>query len=236
MKKNLFTSLTAGTLLLGIALSATQQVSATTTLDCSEDQTSTLGSQAFGQSDVEKGYSADRGSMNLSSDTQLSLDGYDISTSELEEMLTVLINDEYKARAEYVAISDEFGVQEPFTSLIVAETSHADALANLFDKYGLDVPEDTGEDYVVMPDSLQEAYEIGVQAEIANAQLYEDYLSQDLPANVEQVLTNLMDASLDNHLITFEAYASGDLSELDLQKTNELTQFNQNIDRGNGRR
>ena len=51
---------------------------------------------------------------------------------DLESMFTVLIKDEYRARAEYQAIIDEFGAQTPFTSLIRAETMHINALTRLF--------------------------------------------------------------------------------------------------------
>jgi hypothetical protein len=131
---------------------------------------------------------------------------------DLEKMFTVLINDEYKARAEYVALVDEFGAVSPFTNLINAETSHIKALTRLFDAYGLDVPADNGSQFAVVPDTLEEAYAIGVQAEIDNIDLYEGYLDADLPTNVERVFTNLMNAS-ENHLATFTAYEDGKTSE-----------------------
>ncbi len=234
MKTNkLLTGLTASTLLIGIAMTGATAVNATTELECTEDQ-QYLGTMAYGQSDVERG--ADIAHDETFEGQGLSLDDYDITTDELEDMLTVLITDEYHARAEYEAIEDVYGEQDPFTDLIKAETQHASSLANLFEKYGLDVPEDNQADTVIIPDSLQEAYEIGIAAEIANADLYEDYLSQDLPANVERVLTNLMDASLDNHLTTFEAYASGTEDQLLHDGADEdMQQVNQQIDRGNRR-
>jgi len=131
---------------------------------------------------------------------------------DLEKMFTVLINDEYKARAEYVALVEEFGAVSPFTNLINAETSHIKALTRLFDAYGLDVPADNGSQFAVVPDTLEEAYAIGVQAEIDNIDLYEGYLDADLPTNVERVFTNLMNAS-ENHLATFTAYEDGKTSE-----------------------
>lgn len=244
MKQNkLLTGVTASTLLLGIAFLGATTVSATTQVECTQDP-QTLQSQAFGQSDIERGYASDNMQGLMGEDVSLSLDGYDLSTDELEAMLTVLITDEYNARAEYEAIEAAYGAQEPFTSLIEAETKHADALANLFEKYGLEVPSDNSEDNVVIPDSLQEAYEIGIAAEIANAALYEGYLDQDLPSNVENVLTNLMDASLDNHLVTFEAYAEGEIPT-NLHATDDISQANMNADnqqanmpsdRGNSRR
>jgi len=127
---------------------------------------------------------------------------------DLDSMFTVLINDEYKARAEYQAIVDEFGAQTPFTNLIKAETMHINALTRLFEAYGLDVPSDEGSKFAVVPDTLEEAYAIGVDAEVDNIALYEKYLDQDLPANVERVFTSLQNAS-ENHLATFEAYEDG---------------------------
>lgn len=128
--------------------------------------------------------------------------------NHLKSMFTVLINDEYKARAEYQAIMDEFGAQAPFTNLVRAETMHINALIRLFEAYGLDVPSDEGSKYAIVPDSLEEAYAIGVNAEIDNIALYDTYLDQDLPTNVERVFTQLQKAS-EKHLATFEAYEDG---------------------------
>lgn len=127
---------------------------------------------------------------------------------DLEEMFTVLINDEYNTRSVYVALVDEFGAISPFTNLIRAETMHINVLARLFNAYGLDVPADNGNQFTVVPDTLEKAYAIGKQAEIDNIKLYEDYLDADLPANVKRVFTNLMNAS-ENHLATFVAYEEG---------------------------
>ena len=151
---------------------------------------------------------------------------------DLESMFTVLINDEYKARAEYQAIIDEFGAQTPFTSLVRAETMHIRALTRLFEVYGLDVPSDEGSKFAVVPDSLEEAYAIGVDAEKNNIALYDKYLDQDLPANVERVFTNLQKAS-ENHLATFEAYEDGktpvdcDLTQVPQYRNESLRQNKQ---------
>lgn len=125
----------------------------------------------------------------------------------LEKMLTVLINDEYQARAEYEAIIDEFGAQAPFTNLVKAETMHINALTRLFNAYELDVPSDNSKNTIV-PDSVEKAYAAGIVTEKESIVLYEKYLDQDLPVNVERVFTNLQNASK-NHLATFEAYEDG---------------------------
>jgi len=128
--------------------------------------------------------------------------------TSLKAALTVLIEDEYKARAEYAALVEKFGEVTPFVNLIQAETSHINALANQFTTYGLEVPVDNGSKFAVVPATLAEAYAIGIQAETSNIALYENYLKQDFPANIERVFTNLMNASV-NHLATFTAYQDG---------------------------
>ena len=146
------------------------------------------------------------------------------SDAELEKMFTVLINDEYKAQAEYEALIEEFGAVNPFVRIVKAEARHIDALETLFDAYDFDIPEDNGDKYAVVPDSLEEAYAIGVEAEIANIDLYEDYLKQDLPEDVERVFTNLMKAS-ENHLRAFENAVDGNINTgLGPQRNNVMRQ------------
>lgn len=146
------------------------------------------------------------------------------SDAELEKMFTVLINDEYKAQAEYEALIEEFGAVNPFARIVKAEARHIDALEILFDVYDFDIPEDNGDKYAIVPDSLEEAYTIGVEAEIANINLYEDYLKQDLPEDVERVFTNLMKAS-ENHLRAFENAVDGNINTgLGPQRNNVMRQ------------
>ncbi|WP_147533427.1 ferritin-like domain-containing protein [Bacillus marasmi] len=121
----------------------------------------------------------------------------------LLEMLTYAIQDEYTARAEYVAIMDVYGVQKPFSNIKMSEENHIAMLVPLFDKYGFELPADTAADHIVVPGSLLEAYKIGVQAEIYNIAMYDAFLKQDLPYDVRSVFIKLRDASY-NHLNAFE--------------------------------
>jgi hypothetical protein len=125
------------------------------------------------------------------------------ASPELEAMLIAAIEDEYKAQAEYDALIDEFGAVKPITNIIKAEASHIDALEVLFVAYGLPVPEDNGAEFVVIPSTLEAAFQAGVDAEIKNIAIYEEFLKQDLPQDVEDTFTNLMNAS-ENHLAAFE--------------------------------
>lgn len=126
----------------------------------------------------------------------------------LEEMLTYAIQDEYMARAEYDAIIAEYGSVTPFTNIIGAEESHISQLLPLFEAYGFNAPADDAAERVVLPASLEEAYQAGVDAEIANIAMYEGFLAQDIPADVSTVFQNLLSGS-QSHLRAFENAAAG---------------------------
>lgn len=126
----------------------------------------------------------------------------------LEEMLVYAIQDEYMAQAEYDAIMDAYGVSRPFSNIIRSEGTHINLLLPLFDSYGYAVPKNNAALLTVLPDSLAEAYEIGVEAEIKNIDMYEGFLKQDLPTDVRLVFERLMNAS-ENHLKAFENAANG---------------------------
>ena len=223
MNKTLTYGLAASTLVLSVALAYTIGANTSSVDDTSLNHMGFESIQANSEwnfSDMGNrmsGYTQDNGmyANNEQCDETLFIDeanldlaDTDIDEAELEEMLTVLINDEYKARAEYVALVEEFGSVNPFVQLINAETMHVEALSNLFEAYDLDIPSDNGEDFAVVPSSLEEAYEIGVEAEIANIALYENYLDLDLPLAVETVFENLMNAS-EHHLAAFETHVDG---------------------------
>jgi len=134
-------------------------------------------------------------------------------TYTLEEMLNFALQDEYLAKAEYEVIQEVFGVDNPFSNIMQAEITHQELLLGLFEAYGFEVPENTAMDHVVIPETLQETYETGVAAEIANIAMYESFLSRDdLPQDVRDAFTDLMNAS-QSHLEAFtrnaEKFGSG---------------------------
>jgi len=127
----------------------------------------------------------------------------DAQNYTMAEMLTWAIQDEYLARAEYAQIMDIFAVDRPFSNIAKAEETHISLLTPLFETYGVALPDDEADAHVVLPDSLVQAYETGVTAEINNIAMYEAFLQQDLPQDVQDVFTALRDAS-QNHLAAFE--------------------------------
>lgn len=125
----------------------------------------------------------------------------------LEEMLQYAIEDERLALAEYELIMNEFNVTRPFSNIIKAESTHESALLNLYEVYGYPVSDFDATSHVVLPNSLEEIYDIGVEAEIANIAMYNKFLSTDLPSDVRQVFEALRNGSI-SHLEAFERQSS----------------------------
>lgn len=125
----------------------------------------------------------------------------------IESMLTYALQDEYLARAEYIAIQQTWGAQRPFSNIQRAEENHIAWLVDAYKNYKLPVPKDDAGRYVKIPASLKEAFQAGVDAEIANIAMYDSFLADPLLARPENaalrdLFTRLRDASK-NHLQAF---------------------------------
>jgi len=126
----------------------------------------------------------------------------------LEEMLLYAMEDEYLAQAEYEKIMETYGVIKPYSNISKAEATHIELLEPLFEQYEVTVPEKDWDSYVVLPDTLQETYEIGVEAELNNIAMYESFLEEELPDEVRTVFEALKNAS-EKHLQAFQRKVDG---------------------------
>lgn len=125
----------------------------------------------------------------------------------LEEMLTYAIQDEYAAQAEYSSIIATYGSVKPYKNIVTAEAKHINALIPLFGASNLAVPVNDAKAQVVIPDSLKQSYEIGINAEIQNIEMYNRFLRENPPTEVRTVFESLMNAS-QSHLAAFERAAN----------------------------
>jgi hypothetical protein len=130
----------------------------------------------------------------------------DLTESEVDALLMAL-DDEYKAWSVYEQVIADFGEVRPFTSIQKAEENHIAALVTLFDRYGLEVPENEWVDNAPSFDTLAEACEAGVQAEIDNAELYAQLFDMVDNPDIIRVFTSLQRASQTKHLPAFETCA-----------------------------
>jgi hypothetical protein len=132
----------------------------------------------------------------------------DLSASEIKA-LHLALEDECKAWSTYDQVIADFGKVRPFTNIRRADENHIAALVALFQRYGLAVPINDWPGNVATFDTLDQACEAGVQAEIDNAALYDQLVSMVDNPDIVQVFTALQQASQDQHLPAFEQCASG---------------------------
>ncbi len=122
----------------------------------------------------------------------------------LQEVLTEALDDEYKARAMYRKVIDQFGPVRPFVNIVEAEERHIAVLLPLFEKYRIAPPKDNWAKMVRVPDTVLEACQAGVDAEIENIAMYDRLLGAVQEEDVVRVLTNLHAASREHHLPAFQ--------------------------------
>ena len=130
----------------------------------------------------------------------------ELSESEVEALLMAL-DDEYKAWSVYEQVITDLGAVRPFTSIQRAEESHISALLTLFDRYEVDAPANEWLAQVPSFDTLAEACEGGVQAEVDNAALYDQLFDMVDNPDIIRVFTALQRASETKHLTAFERCA-----------------------------
>ncbi|MGI6071546.1 MAG: DUF2202 domain-containing protein [Lachnospiraceae bacterium] len=125
---------------------------------------------------------------------------------EIADMLRYALEDEYLARDAYTKIMAKFGEIRPFVNIRESEKNHISMLEPLFEKYKLSLPEYVS-DQTPYDGTLQEAYATGIQAEIENIAMYEQFLKEELPEDVRNTFERLLSAS-EKHLKAFERGAS----------------------------
>jgi hypothetical protein len=146
--------------------------------------------------------------LELDDDSYGSVSALDQSVFAIEEMLIYALQDEYAARAEYDYVISTFDITKPFSNIIKSEETHISLLLPLFDTYNMLDLEDTSDSHLISIASVEEAFDIGVQAEILNISMYNLFLEQeDLPDDIKDVFIKLRDASI-NHLNAFKKNAA----------------------------
>ncbi len=170
-----------------------------------EDEISTLESQTQTQTQTEAATAE-----NCTGDSCLSVEGLEYPAGQLpievSSAVKSALDDEYKAYSVYDAVIAKLGAVRPFSMIIRAEESHIASLKSVLDKYGEAIPSNPYAGKVTVKNTLKEKCQIGVDAEIANVALYKDQLLPKVTAysDITSVFNNLMNASNDKHLPSFE--------------------------------
>jgi hypothetical protein len=130
-----------------------------------------------------------------------------LSDAEQQALLDAL-EDEYRAWATYDQVIRDFGAERPFIDIRDAESRHIEALRTLFERYGLDMPENTWPGRVPRFASTREACGAGAEAEVANVALYERLIQSAARPDILAVFANLQRASQERHLPAFRRCAT----------------------------
>lgn len=168
-----------------------------------------LGTMAFTLplSNAEAAYRGGGPGFGGNGQNGLVVNGYAQSPlSETEqEALTAAILEEYGALNLYRQVIADFGSLAPFARIAPSEQQHVDALTALAEKYGVPVPANPGLADAPSFATLAEACSAGVDAEIADAALYDRLNPLVTHTDLLRVFANLQSASLNNHLPAFRA-------------------------------
>ena len=129
-----------------------------------------------------------------------------LSASEVDGLI-LAIDEEYKARALYEYMIEQFGTESPFVEIAASEAKHARVLLRQADKYGVAYPVYDPSIYEFPAFSnTDEAYQAGIDAEVADAELYDMLFTVTTHSDLIRVYTNLKTASLENHLVAYQTY------------------------------
>lgn len=114
------------------------------------------------------------------------------------------ILEEYSALNLYQAVLDQFGKVYPFSQIVKAEQQHVNALLRQADKYGVEAPANPSLTSSVRFAGITEACQAGVDAEQADAALYDELKALTTHNDLISVYTRLQSVSLNAHLPAFE--------------------------------
>jgi hypothetical protein len=127
-----------------------------------------------------------------------------LSNVEVDALQKAIL-EEYGALNLYSGVINQLGNIYPFSQIATAEQKHIDALTRQAVKYGVSVPENPGLTVTIEFNSVAEACQAGVAAEIADAELYDELKPDMTHTDILQVFNNLQSASLNSHLPAFQA-------------------------------
>ncbi len=124
--------------------------------------------------------------------------------AEEEKALQEAILEEYGALNLYQSAIAQLGNLYPFSQIARSEQQHIDALVLQANKYGVAVPANPGLSTQPTFGTLAQACQAGINAEIADAALYDTLKPVTTHSDLLRVYDNLQSASLNNHLPAFQ--------------------------------
>lgn len=114
----------------------------------------------------------------------------------VEKMLTYAIENEYLEKAKYEEIIKKFGDKRPFTDILKAKNINISLLKTTFPKYKIPIPKDRSREFVKMPSTIEESFEIAIREEIENMAMYNSFIiKKGVQQELIMIFVRLRDAS-----------------------------------------
>ncbi len=126
-----------------------------------------------------------------------------LSTAEAAGLQQAIL-EEYGALNLYQSAIAQVGNVYPFSYIVSSEQQHINALIRQANKYGVAVPANPGLAAQPTFATVAQACQAGVNAEIADAALYDTLKPVTTHSDLLQVYNNLQSASLNSHLPAFQ--------------------------------
>lgn len=146
---------------------------------------------------------------NCIADSCLKVKGlkYPVATLPDDHVLALrtAIDNEYRARASYLAVIKRFGPVKPFNMIIRTQEQNVSILKALFDKYGIEVPADQYGN-IAIEGSIEKNCQLNADTNRLYSKVYQDEL---LPAvqnyeDIKTVLHRLIQSRENNFLPAFQ--------------------------------
>ncbi|WP_321779570.1 DUF2202 domain-containing protein [Sulfurimonas sp.] len=155
----------------------------------------------------------------------------DTSADVVQQLLRIACYDEYKANAYYQKVIDTYGSVTPFSNIVQAEVRHYTAIEQLCKKYGVTPPINDWYDKIQIGSSLTECCQDGVDAEIANIEMYDKLLPFVMQDDIRDVFYKEQAASYNQHLPAFERCAQNNQAN-DNQQHHDIYNMVQGLMKG----
>lgn len=136
----------------------------------------------------------------------------EMTQPELEsaiEALSMALEDERKSEAMYMAVMRVHGERKPFSNIANSERKHQNALLNQFERLGVEAPA-SHEFSFDIPETFEGACQMAIDAELANADLYDTIESKVSDPSILGTFAKLRSATENCHLPAFERAKGGD--------------------------
>lgn len=147
------------------------------------------------------------------------------SKPALTQALRIAMYNQYKVYELYRLSSATFQKQEPFTNIMQAKTEQFDKMVRIATNLQIEAPVNDITGSIKAPNSLKEAYELAVAAEVETIQMY-DYLIPYVAQNAEllDAFYQFQAASYNKHLPVFRSHVQNadQPTEVITQKVNEF--------------